>query len=224
MEIDSVSELLKISRIYYLKHLIRWLFSPIPKQKQNFSPIESSKKISVNPFTTKKILIYCWVQESRKILADILRQQTNNFIIEKNLSEYDIYSDLTGDLNIFVIEMFEGGTPNYKEINSFVELCRSGKNILLVVNITTNPTKYKFSSTMRWAVEDEMRSKWNKEETFRDFKKYVSRFHYVNFDWEKIPVVYVHLQAAYLGLKEHDKKLLNLSNFSELENFIQNMK
>lgn len=222
VEIDSVSELLKISRIYYLKHLIRWLFATVPEQKQNFSPIESSKKISVNPSTTKKILIYCWVQESRKILADILRQQTNNFIIEKNLSEYDIYSDLTGDLNIFVIEMFEGGTPNYKEINSFVELCRSGKNILLVVNITTNPTKYKFSSTMRWAVEDEMRSKWNKEETFRDFKKYVSRFHYVNFDWEKIPVVYVHLQAAYLGLKEHDKKLLNLSNFSELENFIQN--
>ena len=231
VEIDSVAELLRISRIYYLKHLIRWLFATVPEQKQNFSPIEANKKISVSPFTTKKILIYCWVQESRKILAELLRSQTNNLVVEKNFSKYAVeYTDenfevkITSELIIFIIEMFEGGTPNYKEINSFVELCRSGKNILLVVNITTNPTKYKFSSTMRWAVEDEMRSKWNKEETFRDFKKYVSRFHYVNFDWEKIPVVYVHLQAAYCGLKENDKKLWNLSNFPELEKFIQNLK
>lgn len=209
VEIDSVSELLKISRIYYLKHLIRWLFAPVSKQKQNFSPIESSKKISVSPFTAKKILIYCWVQESRKILAELLNKtQTDAEIIEQSIEKNffdccppniveNIKLKSSSELNIFVVD---DEMPDYKETTILVEYFRKGKNILLIVNADSNF-----------------------EKIFMNFRKCVGKFHGVKkFDWEKIPVVYVHLQAAYIGLKEHDKKLLNLSNFPELENFIKN--
>ena len=212
VEIDSVSELLRISRIYYLKHLIRWLFKNLNYSVSNSPLTETPTKISVNPQTSKKILIYSQLYESRKILSELLKESSNNVeIIEKNIEQTffdyvapnnfeNVESKSASELNIFLIDDV---MVDYKETTIFVELCRRGKYILLVVDEKENSAKF--------------------EKIFMNFKNSVSQTHCIKkFDWKKFSVVCVNLQSAYRGLTEKDQKLFELSNFSELEKFIQN--
>lgn len=121
------------------------------------------------------------------------------------------------DLVLFLIT---DDAPQLEEAKNLAILRDLGKPVLGIMNV-----KEKLNMNRRALAIRGLKKKLNDVTRLNNiceqFKAYAEQF---NQNWQDIPFIYTHLRAAFLGQSSqlNDEELYELSNFSQVENFIIN--
>lgn len=121
----------------------------------------------------------------------------------------------TADMILFLIT---DDAPQEDEAEKLADLRRLGKPVLGVVNVkqALNPARKALAIRM---IKKKLDETERLDEICKQFRAFSKKW---GQDWDEIPFVYTHLQAAFLAdeKRENDPELFEASNFSAVENII----